>query len=558
MKLKLIHQFALAVVLFVISLLAAPAFGALAFALPVAAFLNLNPAPLVLGTSYPVVNATTAANQVTDTPKAREEKWVRSVLLDDTSGSIYQTAPLAEGGFMGRIRPGDKANPKILQKCIVEVMDTQKVAGNTINIATRTGLGGPGVSGENMRDGTEQKIHVGSYQLKIGRFFFSVGYTAIARDETFQGPMYERWIKDELRFLHAKKRNDDHLMRLREATTTGVGANNIVYPEGVTSVATLKTANVLDTTLINNMGDLLPSLGGLAMDTTDDSGGSIGELFMVFSSDRALSPIRSEPAYIQGLQNADVRGDMNRIFKGGFKYWNGHGIYSWIHRDHPNRGPIGSPLLPRARLGAALTGANSNSIIHGGGLVCSATVDNTNADATNTGDTGDGIAPNYFEFFNNSPYTYYNGDTIAADTATDRYLLILNSDGSYACYNFRVNNGKAIIIRGRTAIGVGVESYTHAKGALIVECNVLGVPIGYTHMLGAQALVCGVGTINGSPSDPKIGEVQLKNANYGMDLGIGVEGVWGNAAVKRAGDLAYPNFLLAKHAVPVQGAPLIP
>ncbi len=555
MKTSILNRIALAAVLFVVSLLALPIAGAATVAL-VAASLNYGPIPGLLGTSYPVLNVTTAANQVTDTAKAREELWARRVLMG--SRELYQDAPLSEGGFMGREVPGQQANPAIVKKAIVEIVDTQQVAGNTVNIPTMAGFGGPGVSGESTRDGNEQKVHVGSFPIVIGRYWYGIAYTAVARDETYLGGKYDKAINDGLRRLHAKKRNDDHLMRLRQAVATSPGTNNIIYPEGITSAATLKTANTLDTTLITNMGEYLPSLGGMPMDTTDDSGGSVGELFTVFSSDRALSPLLNEPAYLQGLQNADVRGDSNRLFKGGFKNWNGHGIYRWINRDHANKGPMGSPILPRARLGYALSGANTNSIVHGGGTVCGATVDNSNADATNTGDTTDGVAPVWFEFFSNAPYTFYNGQTIVADTSTDRYMLIINNDGTgYACYNYRVNNGKAIIIRGRVSIGVGTETNTHPIGSLIVECNVLGVPIGNTLMLGASALVCGSGRIDGTAVNPQMGRRTEQIRNHGMDIAVGCEGVWGNAAVKRAGDSAFPNFLYAITAVPVPGAPLI-
>lgn len=556
MKTSLIRRFAIAMLLLVLSLFLAPVAGVAAFALPALALLNYGSAPLYAGTSFPVPNTTTTTNLVADNADAREQLWVMSVL--DSTKASWQDAPLAEGGFMGRYTAGSKPQGNVLQKAIVEITDTEKVAGKTVHIQTRAGLGGPGVSGNSTRLGNEQKIHIGGYDVSIGRFWFGVGYDAIARNETFQGPTFDMGIRDDLRKLHAKKRNDDHLMRLRVASASGVGLNNLVFPDGISTVATLKTANVLDTNLITAMGEYLPSLGGVPIDTTDDSGGSVGELFMVFSSDRALSPLLTEPAYIQGLQQADARGDSNRLFKGGFKNWNGHGIYRWIHRDHANKGPIGSPLLPRARLGYALTGANTNSIIHGGGLACGATVDNVNTDNTNTGDTTDGFAPRYFEFFSNSPYTYYNGDTIAAVENVTKYLLIINNDGTgYACYSYRVNNAKAIIILGRISIGVGTEVNTHPQGSLIVECNIIGTTWARSLMLGAQALVCGNGRIDGSPSNPKMGNVTSEKLDHGMQLSVGVEAVWGNAAAKRAGDGAFPGFLLAQHAVPVPGAPTI-
>lgn len=558
MKLTLFHRALFGVLLLLASLLAAPIVGACVYLAPFSAFLNFSPLGTLLGTSASLSNLTTAANLFADTADARQELWVRSTL--NCAQGLYQDVPLADGGFTARHVEGRKPSDRILKKCILEITDTSKVAGKTIRIPTRSGLGAPGVQGENARIGTEGKIHAGSFDLSLGRWFQSVAYTAVARDETFQGPMFEDWIRDELRHLHAKKRNDDLLMRIRSAIATSPGSSNIMYPEGISSEATLYTENTLDTTMISTMGQTAPRLGVVPMDIgMPDSGGSVPEAFTLFAPDMTLAPVRVEPAYVQAQQNGGVRGPENRIFSGGLSYWDSHMLYSWIHRDHANPSSVGSPLLPRGLLGYALTGANTNSIIHGGGLGAGTTVDNTNADATNTGDATDGIAPNYFEFFRAAPWTFTDGSTIAATTATDRYLIIINSDGTgWGCYNYRINNGRAIIIRGRNTLSLTGETNTHPKGSVIVECNVIGTPLSYPLMLGAQCWVSGVGSINGSVSNPKMGAVQIKKEdNYGMDLGIGVECAWGCALSRRARDNAYVGFIQGIVATPVFGAPLI-
>lgn len=541
MKTHTIRRYAFALLLCMLSLLLAPAIGAAAFALPALPSLHYQPAPLWLGTVFNAPNSTTVANQVANNADARQEIWVESIL--DGSISEPTDAPLAQGGFMGRVKPGQKPSPGQLMKAVVEVSDFSKVAGKTIHIPTRAGFGGPITTGENDRLGNEQKIIVGGFDCSIGRGWYGVAYTAIARDETFQGPMYEQWIRDALRQQHAKQRNDDHLMRLRDVTSSGVGLANVMLPENVASIPALKTANVLDTNLINQSGEYLPSLGGMPMDLSEDSGGSLSELFIVFATDRALSPLGNEPAYVEMQKNAGVRGDSNRLFKGGLSMVNGHGVYKWYNRDHNNKGPIGSPLLPRTRLGIALTGADTGSFIDGGGLNYSG---------------GDSPAREYTKFFRNAPYTYYNGDTIAADTNTVRHVMIINNDGTgIGFYSFKVNTGLRITIFARVALTGISQVNDHPQGSLVVECNILGTPIGYTPMFGQQALVCGVGTINGSTVNPKMGNITEEVLGHKMHYSIGVEGVWGNAVVRRAGDNYYPNFLLMVHAIPVPGAPAI-
>lgn len=521
--------------------------------------LILNPGQYepVLGVSYPVINTTTAAGLVALTDKAREELWVRRIVLG--ADRLYQDNPLSDN-FTGRVN-GARPDPKQLKKAVVELTETEKVAGNTINVPTIAGFGGAGVAGEGNRLGSEQKLIVGNFPVKIGRYWFGIGFTSVAKSETMIGGRLDQVINDGLRVLMAKKRSDDHMMRLRAAAGSGIGLRNNLLPSGVGTVAELTSSDVVTTTLISRGGEKLPGMGALPMDTTVDGGGSMGELYTLLSTDKALIDLASEPAYLAAIQNADVRGDANKCFKGGFRNWNGHGIYRWINRDHANRGPVGSPLLPRAFLGAVASGGTlaaptgvdvttpfsvaSGSILFGGG----------NVYATSDELTG----PNYFEFFSNAPYTYFNGDLIAADTSTQRYCQIINSNGTYGTFPFIENNGRGLLISGSAlAVGDSTKRVTSfEKGAKIVECNVLGTPIGYSLYLGAEALVCGNGSINGSKVDAQMGLRSTKSDNYGMDNGVGIEAVWGNAVVARAGDGAYPNFLLVTHAISEDGAPTI-
>ena len=76
-------------------------------------------------------------------------------------------------------------------------------------------------------------------------------------------------------------------------------------------------------------------------------------------------------------------------------------------------------------------------------------------------------------------------------------------------------------------------------------------------MLGAQSLVCGNGSINGSASNPVMGKRTVEILNHGTSIAIGAEAVWGNQIVQRAGDGAAPGFLMATHALAVRGAPIV-
>jgi hypothetical protein len=237
-------------------------------------------------------------------------------------------------------------------------------------------------------------------------------------------------------------------------------------------------------------------------------------------------------------------------------------------KDHADYGPVGSTLLPRAFLGVAIPADDLTHDILGGG------------DATGAALLP---APNYFEFFSNSPYTFTNGNTIAADVTTVRYVAIINLTGAAAgkigFYSYQVNNGNKLVILGRlraAAAGISVTTLggvvynvapwtaagagnfagitdSHPIGSLIVETNSFGVPFCGSLMLGEAAGVCGHGSLKGRNA---MGARTEENRNHGMDHGIGIETVYGSAATKRV-DGKTPNYVYVESAYAVDGFPAV-
>ena len=70
----------------------------------------------------------------------------------------------------------------------------------------------------------------------------------------------------------------------------------------------------------------------------------------------------------------------------------------------------------------------------------------------------------YFEFFSNALYTFTNGNSVAADTATVRYLAILNLTGANAgkigFYSYKVNTGNTITVFNRLRSAAAGASLT--------------------------------------------------------------------------------------------------
>lgn len=536
------------------------------------------PAPYALGAipgPYPAINTTTAAALIAADQAAQEVLWSKRTIAG--ADLCYQDAPLNEFA-MARVEPGEKPSDRDLQKFIVSVTDAQAMHGQVVNITTRAGIAGPGVAGEGECTGNELTQQLGTFSFRIGFFWYGSAFTMMARDQTMLGIMNDKYISDGFRALHAKKRNDDHLMRMIAwanmttivsggvSVTNSVGYRNNLLPEGVVNVASLKSANVVDTTLISNVGTYQPRLGGIPMDTVMDSGASVGQAFTYLDTDIALQGLQTEPAYLQGLSFGAERGKDNPIFAGGLQKWNKHALYQWIMKDHANKGSIGSPLNARALLGAAVTGVNTSTVLQGGGFVYN---------------SGDWPIRNYFEFFAGAYYQFHNGDTIAQNTSvfptgfSSFYIVVINPTPNAQGHYWRVYGYTTVGSTSTTADTIAISNASiilglpgeilsgdtgglqHPQGALIVQCNPLGTPYGYGFMLGAQGMVCGSGSINGSVVNPLMGQRTVEIRNAGMAIALGARGVWGNNVVQRAGDGSAPGFVMTTHALTINGAPVV-
>lgn len=518
--------------------------GPVAFAL----VLGLSVVPC-LGTSYPVINATSSSDLTGQTAKVQEEKWVRRVVLG--SDYVYQSMPFGDN-MMGE---GDSG------KAIVKITDTEKLQGNIVNVPTVGGFGGPMVVGGGARDGTEEKFQVGNFQVKIGRVWTGTGFQTIARDETVIGTRMDQAINDGLQFKHSRKRNDDIMMLMREYGRANF--RNILRPSGLTE-ATLKTANVLSTSLLSLARNNLSGLGAEPMALgKQDSGGSRIEKFMALSTQYGLNAIDNEDNYIQGLRYAQERGAANSTFTGEYTEFNGMGLYRWYNKDTGAWGPSGSPLAARAFLSAATTiSITAPTTITGGGTAAAAAAL---------------PAPEFYTYFRNAPFTYSSTDTIAGVTGvtTLAYFLIIDSADptKFACvaYSAVAANGSTLTTAAADADAGGVASghsplvaisggvttaRSWAAGSLIVQCNVLGVPFGFTPVFGRGAVAVGQGSINGSAASPQMGRRTYQERNSGLDISIGAEAAWGAAIIKRADGVA-PGFLMIQHAITVPGAPNI-
>ncbi len=514
-----------------------------------AAFFTVAHTNAVLCDSYPKINVTTTANLLALDSKAQEELWVKRILMGADQENVFYDNMIGAPG---------SGKPFIRQD------DFNKVDGNTIHIPTWAPLGGPGAQGESERTGNEEKMRISSFPVRIGRQWYGVAITDVSKEETVVGSQFDNMANILLRKRLGKKKTEDMLMTLKATATS----SNIVRPNFKTTRESLKSADTVGTTTITRSGLTLSGLGGIPTKLGKSRTGADIEMYLFFGHQYGLASLKSEAAYLQALRDAGVRGDGNVLFKGDFTDWDGHGIYRWYLKDHDAYGPVGSTLLPRAFLGAAIAADDTAPVIYGGGDATGATIL---------------PAPNYFEFFSNSPYTFTNGNTIAADTSTTRYIAIMNLTGANAgkigFYSYQVNNANTLQVVNRlraAAAGASVTTLgnitwnvgpwvaagsgnfagltdSHPIGSLILEVNSYGVPFGGSLMLGEAAGICGHGRLKGrNAMAARTYEVR----NHGMDHGVGVETVYGTAATKRT-DGKTPNYVYVESAVAYDGFPAV-
>lgn len=511
---------------------------------------HVNP---IIGGSYTRPNVSTIVNLLALDAKASEEIWVKRVLMGADQENIFSDNMIGASGS---------------GKPFIRMDDLTKVDGNTMNISNIAQLGGPGSQGEGDRVGNEEKIRISSFPVRIGRQWYGVGITDVAKEETVIGGQFDNLVNMLLRKRLGKKKTEDMLMILKASATQ----SNIVRPNFKSTREQLKTADTVGTSTISKAGLVISGLGGTPVTISKSKVGAPIEQFLFFGHQHGLVSLKSEAAYLAALQNAAVRGESNVLFKGDFTSWDGHGIYRWMLRDHDAYGAVGSTLLARAFLGTAIASGTAAVTITGGG-------DTTGATLT--------PAPKYFEFFSNALYLFTNGNSVAADTTTARYALIMELTGANAgkigFFQFKVNDGNTLLTTINLASAISGTNHTtvgnvvwntgpwvaagsgtfaglidHASvgistGALIVETNSYGVPFCGSLMLGEMAGICGHGSLKGRSA---MGARTFQEGNHNMDHGIGIETVYGTAATKRT-DGKTPNYVYVESAYPIDGLPTV-
>jgi len=371
--------------------------------------------------------------------------------------------------------------------------DLSKGDGSIMNFTTQSGFYGRGKKGDALFEvqADFEKIRQGNFQLKID--FLRNAVRTNKRMEEIMGMKgdIESGINVELgKWLGRQKTTQVFALFMHKLPVA-----NVLYAGGK-QLNTLKTADIFRWDEAVIAGHTLMPMGGIPAEIQKKGMDPILSQTFISATTNLLG-FKLDTAWKQVLREGDVRGQGNTIFKGGYPSVDGHTIVPYNPINHDGVGPMGSFLNPLAYLGnAALTAGTTARVVYGGGNA----TDHAEAD--------------FFEYFDNAPFTFIDTGAITPTTDT-RYFIIYNVTGAdagkWGMYAYTTGNdgnkitctahlgvatsGVAVTTLGGVTWDAGLNTGAHPLGSWIFPCNSYGVPIGSTIVMGRSAILRGYGSL---------------------------------------------------------------
>lgn len=430
---------------------------------------------MAAGTAFnPVTTQNTAASVAAQiTPK---QLWQKTIDYYEGNSDYWQKF---EGG---------KSRP------IVVAPDLASGNGHTLTIQTGSEFSNEPKYGDTPfgLDTDFEKDLLGEYQLKVGVIHHACSINEYTEEANgLRGLLTSEHSGKVGRWL-GRLKTEQMDMTLRETT---VSSNTLVA--GGKTVDTLLSDDGLSFNLCSSASSLLRRLGG-AKSVLSKDGMAEQKRWTLHTTSDAGELLRQSSDYKTAVQQGGVRSPLNPYFTGDMQDLDGITILERDVVDMDYDGAIGSPMNPRATLYTAISAGTTAIDITGG-----ATTDGSKA---------------YFKYFQNYNYKWSDGTTYSAPSTT-RYCLIINPPNAatdpnkVGMYSWTTgNDGTKITIVNRlgsaasgarvttlgsvvwnTDVWSGKHTDVHPAGALIVECNALGVPIGFSYLLGQAAILRGYG-----------------------------------------------------------------
>lgn len=485
--------------------------------------------------AYSAIDAKYLSQLISDAgASAQEQAWAAQVALGSLGRSMF--GKVLNGGGSG-VAP------------IRTIADFQKIHGTTVNFQARAPLGGAGRQGsaeERIGHGENRKFKMWSFQ--IGVHWHGVKANNIALSQTVLGKgSFDAEAQSGLKelFSHYQGRHiEAELMRAKTARTT-------YYCGNKTSVEGLRSADTFQPNDSKKVKDLMaanqapPILAGARK-----NGDEPIYAYYILGNNRLYDDMHQSDTWQNLLALAGDRGDANHLFYGGLPRWAGTILDEYTLQVNTADGPQGTMATPVAYLGGALGALPATgAYLYGGGSAAAAALTDRL----------------YFQLFPNAQFKQFEIEKIAADTSTERYLLIRNltasaaggDAGKFGMYAYQVNDGNKITLTkalrstdstsgkiDKTTVGNvtwGVAPWTtdyltdqHAIGSEIIPCNSYGQPYVAGYALADECLYSAYGSIEGRLA---MGRRTFELRDHEREKEIGMDMAWGCQATQDANGL---------------------
>lgn len=379
---------------------------------------------------------------------------------------------------------------------IIRRNDFEAKAGDEVKVSIHSNLNSAGVAGETELKGKEEKLSFSQFSLKVDWIRHAVGFNKRGTKRSFLSALSV--ANSTLSTWLAKRKDDDLFAQLldlgaqRSMLTADTATNTVLYPNAITSVATLTSSDTFGVAEITKIKTALNRKLSEPIEATMDGKQLISYYGVVLDDIAAEYYLKSDPVWQQAQREAGLRGDANRLFSGAFGSWNSVVVYSF-----QGKAGQGSFLRPEVQLSA--TSLGNAALVFGAAA----------------------LRRPFIQYFK-------DGDTKYVAVKTDGTEIAVTMDGG-KMFDTKLDETD---IPNQYTIG----AHTHAEldaGTTITQENHYASAIGFGSEIAAR--VWGM--------EPKpISDVR----DYGFQFGVGIEAVYGCKIIEDLATKAQ-NHVIMRH-----------
>ena len=413
--------------------------------------------------------------------------------------------------------------------------------------------GGPGAVGSQSLVDRTSGIQLSTYSATVAFHRDAVSFSKDVFEFLSAGLVLESTAIDLLSKKMGIMKQNHMMMRL--ITAAKAAGTNVYRPNNRTSTATITAADTIGLDVALAARARLSMIGGKPLMQRIGPNGSPVKGYLIFGTDMAFLPLRNDTAFMNVLSNGKAN---DAVVTGELFDWQGMPWYEYPSVDEKWDDYIGSPLLPKCKVGVQMDRTAPTLIVN----------------SANT-------LSQYLQFFPGAPFNF-DGTPTTAENA-EHYAWGINPDGSYVFFAYqdgfttanrvtvtKILSGGTTGIHAKTVGGVccgtvadesgvyipagtgnnlptsGGEVYDSVLdvGAVVIPCNRLGVPIGYSFVFGAMAACFANGRIEKA--------IIEQEEDFGFIKKRGFETIFGTCVTTDPYG-APAGYLLIEHAVEHEG-----